>query len=861
MRVTKPESMSLLFRTNLFNQQNILTISTFATFTFANNEPRLLEEKKLWEVVEQNLAKDEIFDAGQPKHRGEYLVYGNAYSSNPVVGLGVYVQVANLSKTLVVVGNRHWTKTGASAPEPFTEMPINSSYAYGGKKFALNPKGKGIDADDTGKIHLPNLENPDNPIIDRNSRPEPSYLCAHAIDAMQRNKHLGKIDADYLTKDWPGMPSDTNPEYFNTAPEDQRLNGFFKGSERFVIKNMHREQPTLNSQLPNIRLRLFIIQKEDNGEKIFKELKNNAETLWLFPNQEIGALLFRANLNVADDEYSDVSKLFAVWEPLNELPKSLEFYCSYFLAEQPLIPEELATAETDSDKAELQPEKIIVTDAPNKSLKDESANDHEFTNVMNEINKIQHELDAHYKKLGLNKEQETQKLLQGTSVNNVKNISDDEIINEITKLQKDLDKTISNNPSAKKLLDTISSPNLTPSSTLPDATILAQMPNEFKDKFNALLKQLQVGIEDNQKDAQNNPLVKPEDKPPQLIKTPILQTVQATKPTREDIITMYNYNRDLSNLDLSGLDLSTLDLNHANFTNSNLSGTNLSNSVLSSALFDNCIMLEVNLSNSNLDYTKISNSYLSKSNFKDSLLNNTTLTNCDISNSDFTGSQCKRARLENINLESSNLIDTIFSETLLINCLLVGCDLSNANFSSTQLVNVELTNANLEKANFKNINSSNLKLEAAYGSNTDFSQSNLSGVRADAKTRLYRVDLRKSNLTYAAIEGAQFIEANLQSAVLDFANCSKTNFTKAKLELASAKETNFSKASLESANLNRINLFKGSLRNANLINSDIRYSNLYGVDFYKASTGNTNLIGANLNATLLSIHGITPKII
>ena len=88
------------------------------------------------------------------------------------------VRVGPLDKTVRVIGDRRWDAHGvASAPAPFTEMPLRYTHAFGGAGFPLNPYGKGFSDDATAPLEgraLPNLEDPAMPIGAWSDSPVPA---------------------------------------------------------------------------------------------------------------------------------------------------------------------------------------------------------------------------------------------------------------------------------------------------------------------------------------------------------------------------------------------------------------------------------------------------------------------------------------------------------------------------------------------------------------------------------------------------------------------------------------------------------------------------------------------------------------
>lgn len=856
MKTIKPNNMSLLFRTQLLNKQDILTIGAFATFSFNMNEPRLLEEQELWKTVELNLEKDEILDLGLPKPRGEYLIYGKAYSSKPVQAMAVHITIDQLSKSLVVIGNRYWTPIGASKPEFFTELSVNYTNAYGGEGFAENPLGKGYKTPETGKFYLPSIEDPNSPITRKSDQPYPAGFNAYPINWPQRMQYMGQIDNNYLQESWPEFPKGTNPLIFNTAPEDQQLKGYFQGTEKFTIKNMHPVNSTQTSKLPGVRARIFITQKNKNSEEIFKELPAKAETLWLFPNQEVGTLLFRANINVADEEYSDLLQLYAVWESMEETPRSAEFYLQQLLLNDQIENEAVAEPPIEAPPIATESAPVEETAAEEDSLPENP----ELDEALKGLQDIQKKLADQLKAQGVDAEQQAAKIMSMSANPQTKEMSSEEALKELQQItqnimqknnltQTDLDKVIAQSAESKlpPLSDLLKQLGPLDGNAAELVENLVKLDKISKD--NQVAQEAEMAeespIDNNSIDEATIPLP---------VLTPLTLTVN-------DVINKYNHNKNLSNLDLSNLDLSNLDLQGADFNRSILNNVNFQNSNLENTAFNGSFIDNADFSNTLLNNAVINDSYVGRANFSNANLTNTKITTSDLNSSNFNRSILISAQFTEVNLDQSNLENIAAQQSKLIRCILSNCNISNANFTEATLTDSDLSLSTLDSSKFNNAIATGVKLAGATGESADFKNANLSYSRADETTSLQKANFKNTNLNFASWEGAQLVESDFSNAIFDESNFSSSNFTKAKLELASAKKTDFSKAVFEHADLNRINLFKGSLRRSNLLAADLRYSNLYGVDFYKSSMGQTDLTGANLEQTLLSAMGVSPKII
>ena len=132
---------------------------------------------------------------------------------------------------------------------------------------------------------------------------------------------------------------------------------------------------------------------------------------------------------------------------------------------------------------------------------------------------------------------------------------------------------------------------------------------------------------------------------------------------------------------------------------------------------------------------------------------------------------------------------------------------------------------------------------------------------------LTRTNLRKANLEGACLEEANFSGANLKEACLreaclEEANFREANLTEACLSGACLREADFSGANLRGANLLGVYLSGANLRGANLLQtnligadltgSDLSGANLTEADLVEADLSGANLRGANLRGTELN---------
>jgi len=310
----------------------VLSYGLVVPFSLHPEGPSIPQDRSpVWPWAIAAMGDNCLLDEAWPKARGEYLAYGAAYSKwsseQPVTAR---VQIGPLAKRLRVFGDRPVNALGLrKKPESFSRMPVAAQNAFGGKSYPLNPLGKGADAltipgTTYTEIPLPNIESLPNFIALSNDRPEPAGFWSYPPEWPQRAKYLGKFDDAWFKSRWPHMPVDTSNDFFQTAPVDQQLPGFFVGNEQIEIENMHVQIPVIQTALPGMRARVFAREVFESGKAPFKEFKANAETVWLFPDNLAGLILYRAVIPLTGDDTDTLAFVYSALESLGQAPAPVE---------------------------------------------------------------------------------------------------------------------------------------------------------------------------------------------------------------------------------------------------------------------------------------------------------------------------------------------------------------------------------------------------------------------------------------------------------------------------------------------------------------------------------------------------------
>ncbi|WP_437304344.1 DUF2169 domain-containing protein [Sorangium sp. So ce388] len=325
MKIVKPMRLGVVPRVFMNQRTPHLLITAFVGFSY-EKPARLLYEPTVWTMATEELGKDGLLDEFNPKTRGELLVTGRCYPPGRVArpASSVRVQLGAIDKNLYVIGDRTWGLLGMSDPTPFTEMPVTWRNAFGGEGFARNPLGKGHG---DRSAALPNIESPRHLIRARGDRPAPAGLDGYDVTWPQRFSKIGTHDTAWREECFPGFARDMDPTLFNMAPDDQQIDGFFRGDEAFVVENMHPDKPRIEGALPGVASRCFICLKTSDGVEI-REPAMKLDTVRLFPHRERGVVLFRGGIEVAEDDAKDVVAVLVACEAMGA-PRPAAYYHEY----------------------------------------------------------------------------------------------------------------------------------------------------------------------------------------------------------------------------------------------------------------------------------------------------------------------------------------------------------------------------------------------------------------------------------------------------------------------------------------------------------------------------------------------------
>ena len=902
MKIFKPDALALLYRSFRFAQTNSLALGMMACFHVDRSSlPELLSEQDMWAAVAQALGTEAILDEGLPKPVGEFKVYGAACApgGTPVAQQAVGVRVGSLAKSLIVSGDRHFNAAGLiSQAIPYARMPIAPQTAFGGLGFAKNPLGKGYAKLEDGAggsiLPLPNVETAQHRIANRGDHADPAGFWGFDAASPQRQQYLGRCDDRWLKRDWPHLPDDTRPEFFQTAPVDQHLPAWFVGNEALEMRNLHPQRSVIESHLPKLRARCFINRRRADRSTEFSEIEARAETVWLFPELECGIVLYRALASVSDDSAEDVLHVMAQWEAMDTAPLSFDYYHGEFLAK---LPAPIAAAQV-VPPAQGPSAPVAVPAVPAAAISAQASPETAavMTPELAEVDRMAADLERQTQALmgkhGV-KEQDVARFLAPEAPRRVLSLP------EVEKMAQDLELQTRELMQRHKILDKDLAPFLTQNAEKPAPT-MAEIRGLLQDVERATqdamrkagiseqevyarlaaqpdmaqtLKNLQalgpdpvplladlpapavsalpaVGAFDASAVAAIAPTFAPTFAAPTLA-APSAAAMPQHKLTREDVIERHGAKESLGGYDLSALDLAGLDLSGANFSDALLEKTRFVGSKLTGANFTKALLQDADFNGADLERAQLTKVSAGAAKCAKANLQGAQLNDADFTKADFSGARLDGANLCGAVFDGAGMAGVAAVACKADRVSFTGCDLTGANFSRAALTQANFGASQLADSNFSGAMCDQAEFYGAQAQNAIFADASLRASRADSGTCFDRAQFPRAQIGRANWDGVQLRGALLDGAVIDDADFSNVKAGSATFRQVSAKGAKFAQADLNRADLSAINLFKGSLRKTNMDGTVMRKANLYGVDFEGTQPTIASLEGSNIERTIL----------
>lgn len=872
VQIIKPMKLGIFQSPFTFNHQHFLSVAALTFFRFEDGH-LFFNEIKMWPFLMERLGEGPVIDLAMPKARSEVLVHGACYAppGRTTQGREVKVEVGPVAKRLHVFGDRYWVggssgmKKGTTDPAPFQVMPIDWAHAFGGPEEPRNPLGKGTTPVETAggdRLRpLPNVEDPAHLTSAPEDRPEPAGLWMIERTWPQRWSKLGTYDEAWRQTQYPHFALDLDWTHFNAAPSDQCFDGAIPDGAPYRVTGMHPEKPEVGGRLPAIRPRCFLRKTDDDGGQTM-EIALAQETLFLFPDAEVGIQLFRGTVRVERYMAEDIGAIMLAYERLGVEPRPFQHYHEamerrYFRDEPPLellresalIPpgEKTAFQEMLDDAEAAKEEDLLERNMRNRAADElAEARDRLLAYGVNPDRyglpkeppppePVETELEA---LLPEGQDLEAQVAASKAKQAEQQAAIEADIRAQIEKYNAEHDLGLDFDEIQEQARQERASGPLMPFSAekaIQELRDLEIATPEREEKLRLAEQRLWEGLRRTVHEAE------PRAPLPTERQQALRNDVRAAIASGASLA-----GRDLNGVDLSGLDLSGMDLRAVQMVDCKLAGVHLAGANLEGAL----------LARSDLGAATLTGAYLAEAN-----LGKCRLVGADLARANLRGATLAEADATEATLAGADLSDAQVLGVVLTRANLRGATLAGLTLMEGSLAGADLTGADLRKINMLKCDATGAIFDAVEGEGA-----NLLGLRAagarfraakfpksflSAGTILTEADLTGCDLTRANLGGSDLGGAILREAILVEAIAIKSRLRGADLRLAVLADAVMTFADLENADLTGADLRRASLHGARLPGADLTKANAFSVDFQHATFGKTRFDEAVLGRSIL----------
>lgn len=894
MKVLKPQKLGILSRCFEHDRRFYMGVSALAMYPLGRTDT-LIHEVAMWRLAAERLGAEGALDFAIPKSRGEFLVNGIAFAPGgvPHPAVAVRATVGGTQKDLSVYGDRYWTGRTATEPRPFTQMPIDWAHAFGGKAHAENPFGKGLDEveiEGVPIVPLPNIEAKNAPITSPRDRPLPAGFGPLDIGWPQRRRLAGTHDNHWLENLFPGFAKDVDWEIHNIAAPDQRRQWFWEGGERFRFDNLHPTK-VVEGEVPSFRARIFVSRSHKHGEprppvpelkqmvkrvpKEIEEIPLALQTLWFFPDLELGVLIWSGSTLLAEELGEDIVHLLVAAEHTGR-PRPLEHY--HQVAAARLDPDAGAIAMLEDD--DLLPEELGPVESPLEEAKELA----EFENFKAQnLHRRQVELTeagrAEVASHGLDPDihgppvvaplaappslQEMPALIEKIKADKAKMEAEGKA--KVAKAQAEIDATIDHADIEGFTSETLHEEQNQPGQVGPpvhtaaallkmlqDMAVQSRASGYINDEIEEMIvdKELYAGWEAAEQQQRQGyhmaaHLQHPAPAMPDELRNPTRERVLKAIAEGEDFAQLNFTGADLSGMDLSGANLTGAYLESANLTDTNLHGARLDGAVLAHAMLtrtrlDGASLVDVNLGRAKMDGAVFTDADLSESTLYEAQISGcsfvraklrkatligATFERCDASGCFAEDCPFLKVALTSVNLRQAHLDRTVWIENDLRGSVFGGASLVSATFLNTDLRQVEFRAARLDNARF------------------------VEG------TKLDQVVFSEASMVQTFCRGLSMRGADIRHATLDGADFSECDLAEAKFYRVVARGARFEMADLRQAEMVSGNFMGASFARAVIYGVDFRAANLHAADMARVRSD----AAVKLDEALLTKVRIHPR--
>jgi uncharacterized protein YjbI with pentapeptide repeats len=729
-------------------------------------------------------------DFADLKLRAEVFLQGTCRppGGKPVPRATCGMSVGAWRKELAVFGDRTWDVglggDKASEPKPFTEMPLTWERAFGGPGHAPNPVGRGQEG-----ARLPNVEYPSDLVRSRGQKPPPASFGAVSPHWEPRKSKVGKnYGAAWLKTRAPYAPDDLDWSWFHAAPQDQQLDGYLRGDEDVVFTHLVRDQPTVRTKLPALRLRVFV--KDETGS--IREVPMVLDTLYADTDDGTVRLTWRGLTPVRETDFEDVKIVFIASEPLASAPRPAAEYEAALLAFEKdptgvlaALPDGLIEAgerEAKRRRGEAVPPPADLPPGLDPITRE----------TKSRLGKLMSDEDVAASRANVAK-------VMGSTPAGTPPI-------DLEKAVADASAAERKNPPPARVIKP---------GRMPDLRLRAQMRGVLAEvtRLRALEKQADRKLEgvDEMEAIPLDPRWKQLD-PDYEVPGPLSTDAPGPGADLRD--------RDFAEHDLSGADLTGADLRRANFAHALLRGTKLAGAKLGWTILYGADLTGADLSGADLT---LANAGLAK-------LDDANLRKAKLTEAFFEGATFARADLSEIEADYAVLSEADLRGTNLRKARLDHADLAKAKLGGAHMQEISAERALFSECSGPKAQLGGASLPQASFQGADLTGATFVGARAP-KAFFERAKLDQADFAYASLPGAHLTQAHafrarFHGADLKDARCYRADLAHADMTRANLHGADLRKAHIEGTRFNEANLFEAKLLGARGGSYDVKDANL-----------------------------------
>ncbi|OKP02254.1 DUF2169 family type VI secretion system accessory protein [Xenorhabdus eapokensis] len=850
MKIIKPLRLSVLYRPYRWLQRNYLGISIMALADMGST-PRLRPEIELWQLAENELQTcNGVIDLAMPKSCAEFLATGYAYTHHQAdkTTCAARIQIGQLDKTLVAFGDRYWINDSPSKLQPFAQMRLDWSRAFGGKGCDENPHGIGFnpeELDNRLKIHrLPNIEAlhhrlmSQRQLTSQQEAPIPASFCPLDFIWPRRFTRIGKkYDKAWLENEFPGFANDIDWRIFNAAPEDQwwEENTTLPEKAAWRIWNMHPEQPVQEGILPAWNARCFI-KRLRLDEEIFEEVVMRNTTVWFFPHLEQMVLIWHGSAQINEDDARDILQMISALE-LSDNPRPQKHYLNvleqrldkekgvlYTFREKDLIAEEMIGPWLDTEQPEnSSPLQQNLQNREKRLREQQQERLSEYGYDINTILPVDTEQPPPFPKLDELPEF-TEKIEQYATQKKAEAELQKENAIALAKEQGiDIEKlTAKSEPKGPENLHQI-------------RDMLQKHPIGFNDKELAQIEQTVHSMYLSSVQAQS----------PALRLTSSLAQI-----IRKRVQKIMLQGGDFTGMNFTGADLSGMDLRGANFTRTLLESACLNHCQLDEANFNEAMLARTEICNASLRGAKLDHASLSLAKCEQS----------DFSSASFTEAQLQETRFDHCHFDHAIFTDLFLQKIFITHCQFQYSQWKNCTFIELELPALRFNHTNLNKVSFIKCKLKQVIFDYAKLESCSWVETEANGIRFHSaklltcsfamNSELNQADFSHATLTECNLRQMPLVKAKFYATTLNNTDLSEANCQSVDMQYLNAEKSLFIRTDFRDALLNNANLMSAFMQKCNFNNADLQGANLFRTDMSQSIiSDSTSITNAYIKCT------------